>query len=487
MVVNADYDRSSPESIEAYARKLIGHTFADVIAATGSGDVASEAYGNLRRKGGLGNLLEEYYFGYKANSNQEADFAEAGVELKVTPYEKTRTSELRAGERVVITMISFDSPVEKDFYASHLWDKIKLILFIYYWRNRELEDNLLYPISFAKLFTPPASDLAIIKADYQAIIEKIEAGLAHEISESDTLYLGACTKGATAEKSLVPQYYNPAVLAKRRAFCYKTSYMTYILNEYIAKDRATYEPIIKDVSVLEHQTFGSYVCGLINRYVGKTDEELCAMFGREYDNNKAQWVDLTFRMLGIRSNQAEEFKKANIVVKAIRLEADGRMVESMSFPPFRYKELIQETWEDSTLHDYFEEHRFLFVVFKSNGLRYVLRGCQLWNMPYADLNETVRKGWEQVRQTIRNGVVLTKVPVKGKIIVQNNFPKKEDNRIVHVRPHASKRYFKFEDGTILGDGTPTHANELPDGRWMPNYSFWINNSYILEQLNPEIK
>lgn len=28
-------------------------------------------------KGGLGNQLKELYFGYKTNSNQEADFAEA--------------------------------------------------------------------------------------------------------------------------------------------------------------------------------------------------------------------------------------------------------------------------------------------------------------------------------------------------------------------------------------------------------------------------
>ena len=32
------------------------------------------AYANKFRKGGLGNLLEEVYFGYKANSEQEADF-----------------------------------------------------------------------------------------------------------------------------------------------------------------------------------------------------------------------------------------------------------------------------------------------------------------------------------------------------------------------------------------------------------------------------
>ena len=30
--------------------------------------------------------------------------------------------------------------------------------------------------------------------------------------------------------------------------------------------------------------------------------------------------DLAYRMLGIKSNRAEEFEKANIVVKAIRIE-----------------------------------------------------------------------------------------------------------------------------------------------------------------------
>ena len=45
------------------------------------------------------------------------------------------------------------------------------------------------------------------RQDYKVISDKIKAGIAHELSESDTMYLGACTKGANAEKSTVPQYY----------------------------------------------------------------------------------------------------------------------------------------------------------------------------------------------------------------------------------------------------------------------------------------
>ena len=85
------YNKRDPRSIEAYAQQLIGKTFNDVIEYAVENKIAQETrvkfYGNKARKGGLGNLLEELYFGYKANSDQEADFAEAGVELKATPYD----------------------------------------------------------------------------------------------------------------------------------------------------------------------------------------------------------------------------------------------------------------------------------------------------------------------------------------------------------------------------------------------------------------
>lgn len=118
------YDPASPQNIEAFALKLEDKTFRDVLLEKGNINESSvESYANRFRKGGLGNLLEEVYFGYKANSKQEADFPEAGVELKVTPYEITKKGELRAGERLVITMINYDGPIEMDFVKSHAWGR----------------------------------------------------------------------------------------------------------------------------------------------------------------------------------------------------------------------------------------------------------------------------------------------------------------------------------------------------------------------------
>ena len=133
-------------------------------------------------------------------------------------------------------MISYDSPIDDDFYRSHAWEKCKLILLIYYLRNKNLASKMFYRIDYVKLFTPPKTDLAIILNDYKVISDKIKAGIAHELSESDTMYLGACTKGANAEKSTVPQYYGKHEPARKRAFCFKTSYMTYILNHYVVKN-----------------------------------------------------------------------------------------------------------------------------------------------------------------------------------------------------------------------------------------------------------
>ena len=86
---------------------------------------------NPNAKGQLGGLLENCYFGYKPNSEQEADFSNVGIELKQTAIDETKKGGLRAGERLSITNISFDSPVEENFYQSHLWNKINS----YCWSN----------------------------------------------------------------------------------------------------------------------------------------------------------------------------------------------------------------------------------------------------------------------------------------------------------------------------------------------------------------
>lgn len=478
------YDETSPLSIENYSQNLIGKTFAEIIAKDSNAEIIkeniseyAESHENKHRKGGLGELIEECFFHYKCNNDSKPDFDKAGVELKVSPYKINKNRTLSAKERLIITMINYEEVVNESFYESHLWAKANLILLVYYLYKKEIKNRLDYKIDYSKLFSPPKEDLEIIKNDYETIINKIKSGKAHELSESDTLYLGAATKSSSSSDRRMQPF--SSIPAKPRAFSFKTSYMTYVLNTYIVPNKTTYESIIKNVDDIKGITFKEYITSKIDFYIGKSDKELCELFNREYNNNKAQWSDLAYRMLGIKSNQAEEFIKANIVVKAIRIEENGKMIESMSLPSFKFKDLTQQEWDDSDLYNYFSDIMFLFVVYKKQNHKYILKSSHIWNMPYEELNTTVKEGWTAIRDTIRNGVKLTKKATKSGFIVENNFPKKKDNPIIHIRPHAQKSAFKFLDGEIIGD-LSRNANELPDGQWMTTQSFWINNSYVLE-------
>lgn len=470
------YDKTDPKSIEVYSQRLIGKTFRQIWEEDdarqsvmkkkdGSPYGTSEVSETKRNKGNLGQIIEEKFFHYKCNNDSRADFHEAGVELKVTPYRINQNGSLSAKERLILTMIDYYQVVNETFEESHLWNKSRLILLVYYLYMKEIKYNLDYKIGYSKLFTPREQDVKIIRHDYYIIVSKIKKGKAHELSEGDTLYLGAAPK-ATTSKDRRKQPFSDE-LAKPRAFAFKNSYMTYVLNRYIASKEVTYECIIHDETV---DSFEDYVVGKIDRYRGYSVDELC----NEFEIEVQKWPKnleamLAYRILGIKGNHAEEFEKANIVVKTIRIGKNNRIKESMSFPPFRFKELIKEDWDDSTFGNYLRETRFLFVVYKfddNDTLR--LRGCQFWNIPYEDLETQVKTVWEKARQVLKDGLQVTIVNGTRR----NNLPKVSENPVCHVRPHAQNAQNTYE---------------LPGGGQYPKQCFWLNNTYIYSQIDTALK
>lgn len=471
-----DYDRSDPISIESYSQQLIGKTFREIFEADYSdqGEIRVEQgtpYGEIdvsevkRNKGNLGQIIEECFFHYSCNNDSRADFAEAGVELKVSPFRIKNDGSLSAKERLILTMIDYMHVVDESFEDSHFWNKSKLILLIYYLYSKEMRYNLDYEIRFSRLFTPPEQDVRIIKHDYDLIVSKIRAGKAHELSEGDTLYLGAAPKASTSKDRRKQPFSD--IPAKPRAFAFKSSYMTYVLNRYIVPGKATYEPIVCDDAV---DSFEDYVRDKINKYRGWSVTDLCTEFDIEVAKKpKNLEAMLAYRILGIKGNRAEEFEKADVAVKTIRIGKNNHIKESMSFPTFKFKELIEEEWEDSTFGDYLREKRFLFVVYKfDENDELILRGCQFWNIPYHDLETDVRIVWERTKAVINDGLQVTMV--NG--VRRNNLPKASENRVCHVRPHAQDSHDTYE---------------LPDGRQYPKQCFWLNNSYIYEQLDEDLK
>ena len=97
--------------------------------------------------------MEEKYFHYQCNSDSDADFKEAGVELKVTPYKVNKDGKQVAKERVSLTMINYMDVVNETFYNSHLWKKCGLILFIWYQYNGKDASPFNQSIDYVQLFT----------------------------------------------------------------------------------------------------------------------------------------------------------------------------------------------------------------------------------------------------------------------------------------------------------------------------------------------
>ena len=411
-------------------------------------------------KGAIGTVIEESWFGYSPNSESEPDFPEAGIELKVTPYIRGRNG-IRAKERLVCNIINYMEEYDKTFDTSAFWHKCNTMLLMSYEHlaDRPKGD---FRIDEAILFSFPEEDLIIIEHDWEIIINKIRAGKAHEISEGDTLYLAACTKGANAS-SVRPQPFSP-VTAKQRAYSLKASYMTQVLNKYIFGDVQN-PRIIRHWSFLQHCTFEDYIIRKVSEFYGKTQQELKAFFGVE-SNAKSLNEILLARMLNVSGRIAytEEFQKASIVPKTIRVQYDGSIRESMSFPTFDFIELSNEDdWEESDLYNYLAPTKFMFVIFqqRADG-QYVFDRVMFWNIPNVDL-EQVRLVWERTVHIIREGVQL--IPTARGI--SNNLPKKTENPVAHVRPH----------GIDASDKLP-----LPDGRMMTKQCFWLNNTYIAERI-----
>lgn len=483
-------DLTDGRSIERYAVQLKGMTFRDILDLDITPpDYSSKNYSEAGYKGGMGNLIEERFFGYKSNSDERPDFPEAGVELKATCFDiRKKDKNPSAGERLVLTMIPHNKPIDIEFESSHLWQKCSTILLVYYRRDKTV-NKYDQKIEYVKLFTPPAEDLKIIRDDYNKIVSYIQTGRADELSEGLTVYLGAATKGATADSSIKTQYY-PHIeadgtatyrKAKKRAFSFKRQYMDYVLHHYLMGENDNAEAVIEkdDFAAV---SFEDHITDLISAHVGKTDREIAAEYGIPYTGKKAQWTTLVYRMLGIRSNRAEEFIKAGISARAVRIEENGEIKESLSFAPFEFTELLDENWDESVFRSYLDETKFFFVVFRKRNGQYYLQGSLFWNMPVSDIEGEAKQCWVETQNTIKRGVELKiKFDRNGKATVFNNLPGISDNRIAHVRPHAGKAAYKF-DGFCRGD-IHKDASQLPDGRWMTRQSFWFNSSYVLSILN----
>ncbi|WP_371811651.1 Sau3AI family type II restriction endonuclease [Flavobacterium sp. M31R6] len=423
-------------------------------------------------KGNFGQVLEKFYFGYEPNSVSEADFAQIGMELKSSPLKQLKNDEFRSKERLVLNIINYVNVVNQNFENSDFVKKNASILLIFYLHQAGF-DILDYLIKLVDEWSFPSTDLEIIKKDWELITKKIAEGKAHELSEGDTFYLGACTKGANA-LSVRKQPFSE-IPAKQRAYSFKQGYVNHIIASIANESKEIYGKLIPNVQVAKKQTIEEIVISKFKPFYGKTEEEIIKILKIKI-NTKAKnfYASLTKAILGIElDKEIEEFEKAEIIVKTVRLKENDLPKEDISFPNFKYEEIVNEDWEDSDFKDVLE-HKFLFVFFQFENEKLILRKVKFWNMPYLDLIE-VEKVWTKTKQIVAKGEIVKEIKTnkKGKEIRFTNFPSKKFSSISHVRPHAKDSSDTFE---LPKKDKLTKQNEYT------KHCFWLNNTYVKNEI-----
>lgn len=201
-------------------------------------------------------------------------------------------------------------------------------------------------------------------------------------------------------------------------------------------------------------------------YFGKTAAEILHALNSSCSSKAKQaYASSTMAMLkaafGVDRNATiSEFEKAGLgtsTIRTVRVEKNGRIKESVSFPAFKWDTIMETPWEESDFYKTLQ-HPFLFVVYRDNGdNQYRLDDVVLWTCPDDALAEA-QKVYEDTQRKVKRGVYDQFVRIAG-------FD--GTGSIFHVRTHG-------RDGK---DMIPT-----PQGGMETRRSFWITSHYITDYI-----
>lgn len=335
-----------------------------------------------RQKGILGQVVETGFYNYDLNNKSNADFENLGIELKVTGYKQNKNGSISAKERLVLSKIDFNKIINETYESSHLLEKCKKMLIIWYLYEpkKEAKD---YVITHHQLYDMN-NDEYIFKSDFELIKEKVLNGKAHELSEGDTSYLGACTKAATS-KDRTSQPFSD-IPSKPRAYSLKNSYMTGILRNSIkpeitldikeSKVNLNYDFKIDDShcdleKIPRFKTIEEYITSKIKPYLGKTQLEILKeLTGKTYTEKIPKHINkmISDILIGKDNELCEKdelFTKTNYIIKNLPVNGE-KALERMSFKTLELND-FNDDWEDSYWKNYFEEVTLITICYEGNS------------------------------------------------------------------------------------------------------------------------
>lgn len=436
------------------------------------GELGLDENFTIKNKGGLGGFVEEYVFGYNANNDDNPDFIDAGIELKVTPIKRNMDGSFSSKERLVLNMINYKSEALATFKTSSFYKKNKRLLIWFYLYSLGVSPSNYEVVDYNLFEFEKSLQYKVIERDWNIIHDKIIKGKAHEISESDTEFLAACTKGSNSSV-LIEQYRSP-IKAKPRAYSFKQSFMTYIYRNLI-HNIAAYSNLVSEDEWMKNPLEDIYK-EKMSIYHGLTQKQLCRRFGVSSKAKQLNFI-LCQRMLGIsgKSKATIEMEAAGIIFRTITVDKNGRPTESMPFKPFEFDELINNSWEESSIREEFVDLKLMIFVFKEVDNIISFDRIHFWNAPNSIVDGEIKNMFEQCAEMIKNGTAFY---YDNNNKIKDKFPKenRNGNGVCHIRPHARVESDHYD--------LPVPDKETGIKSYTKQ-SFWFNKDFIEKILNNE--
>jgi DNA mismatch repair protein MutH len=376
----------SVDELITYTKGIVGKRFGEL-----------DKYNLLEKKGDkgvLGKIVETGFYGYPLNNDAKADFDNLCIELKVAGFKEKRDKTLVAKERLVLSKIDYMEIIHESYEFSKLLFKNKRLLIIWY-QYYEGKNYPMFQIHGCQLYDMTKDEI-IFKNDFNIIKDKVKRGEAHLLSEGDTSYLGACTKGAKGtDRTKQP---NSDKEAKPRAYALKSAYMTGILKSLY---------IDSDGDFGQYRTVEEYIKNILKPFYGLTQREIyssiCGItIAGSVPKNIGKMI--SDRLIGKDRDleyKHDLFRKTTYKIKNIPVDKDYYPLERLSFRNLVLSEFLTE-WEDSDWKTYFEEVTLILICYEGGGTKNgdrVLKSVKKITFTADDI-ERFGKSYRMVREAI---------------------------------------------------------------------------------------
>jgi DNA mismatch repair protein MutH len=306
---------------------------------------------------------------------------------------------------------------------------------------------------------PDARLETLLRADWERIRAIVRHGNAHLLSESDGRIMTPSTKSASG-RARTPQPFN-TIPAKPRGFALKPSLTLDRFLLAMGSRTGPTESLVENLSMEKVDSFEQELLERFRPFVGMTVADAARALEIPESMNKSYAAAVVRRAFGAKGARSRivEFDEMGLTLRVTRVDADLLPYEALSFPAFRYRELIGETWEES---DLLSRIRYMLLVpvhgpTKTTPQERCTLGEPMFWRPSADDLELIRREWELYRLEIERGRALELTPASETVAI-------------HVRPHARDR---------------TDTDEAPGVGAVIKKSFWFDRPFIRSILRGE--